>query len=65
MIRTIKPKEAMERLMPVTSIPWFDEKAMSAILSFCEELVFHVPAYELHFRPDSEVVDFLEKFVSV
>jgi hypothetical protein len=64
MIKDIKPKEAIERLMPVTSIPWYDEKKMSAILSFCEDLVFNVPAHELHFRPDSKVVDFLEKFVS-
>ena len=64
MIKEIKPKEAIERLMPVTSIPWYDEKTMSDILSFCEDLVFNVPAYELYFKPDSEVVDFFEKFVS-
>ena len=63
-IKEIKPNEAIKRLMPVTSIPWYDEKIMSGILSFCEELVFNVPAYELHFKPDSEVVDFFEKFVS-
>lgn len=64
MIKEIKPNEAVKRLMPVTSIPWYDEKIMSGILSFCEELVFNVPAYELHFRPDNEVGDFFEKFVS-
>ena len=50
--------------MPITSIPWFDEKTMSGILSFCEDLILHVPAYELYFKPDTEVVDFLEKFIS-
>lgn len=64
MIKEIKPQKAVERLMPVTSIPWYDEKIMSDILSFCEDLVFNVPAYELYFRPDSEVVAFFEKFVS-
>jgi hypothetical protein len=64
MIREIKPREAIERLMPVTSIPWYDEKTMSDILSICEDLVFNVPAYDLHFKPDKEVVDYLEKFVS-
>ena len=64
MIKEIKPGEALERLMPVTSIPWYDEKIMSGSLSFCEDLVSHVAAYDLYFRPDSEVVDFIEKFVS-
>jgi hypothetical protein len=63
-LEKIKPAEAFEKLMPVTSIPWYDEKVMSDILSFCEDMVMNVPAYELHFRPDNEVVDFLEKFIS-
>jgi hypothetical protein len=64
LLKEVKPKEAVERLMPVTSIPWYDEKIMSDILSFCEDMVMNIPAYELCFRPDKEVVDFLEKFVS-
>jgi hypothetical protein len=63
-IKEIAGKKAIERLMPVTSIPWYDEKTMSGILSFCEDLVLNIPAYDLHFRPDKEVVDFFEKFVS-
>jgi hypothetical protein len=63
-IETITPREAFERLMPVTSIPWYDDKVMPAVLSFCEDLVLHLPVYELHFKPGSEVVDFFEKFVS-
>jgi hypothetical protein len=63
-IEKIKPSAAAERLMPIASIPWFDEKTMSGILSFCEDLILHVPAYELYFKPDTEVVDFLEKFIS-
>ncbi len=60
----IAPKEAFERLMPVTSIPWYDEKVMPDLLSFCEDLVMNVPAYDLHFRPGAEVVDLLEEFAS-
>jgi len=37
---------------------------MSNILSFCEDLVLHIPAYDLYFTPGIEVVDLLEKFVS-
>ena len=62
MIKEIKPKEAMEKLMPVTSIPWFDRDVMPQILNFCEELVSNIPAYQLYFKPDTEVADFLDKF---
>lgn len=63
-IKKLTPAEAAERLMPVTSIPWYDEEVMSNILSFCEDLVLHIPAYDLYFKPGIEVVDALEKFVS-
>jgi hypothetical protein len=64
MIKQILPKEAMEKLMPVTTIPWYDRDIMPDILASCDELVCSVPAYELSFRPGSAVVDFFEKFVS-
>lgn len=64
-IDKITLKEAFARLMPVTSIPWYDKKVMPDILSFCEDIVMNVPAYELHFRPDSEVVKFLEDFIAL
>jgi hypothetical protein len=63
-IEEITPTAAAERLMPIASVPWFDERTVSGILSFCEDLILHVPAYELSFRPDTEVVDLLEKFIS-
>ena len=50
--------------MPVTSIPWFDEKIVLSLLSFCEDVVSHVPAYELSFKPDIGVVNLFEEFVS-
>lgn len=63
-IKTIKPKKALERLFPVTSIPWYDRDVMPNVLDFCEDLVFNVPAYELDFKPSVEVVDVFEKFIS-
>jgi hypothetical protein len=63
-IKAITPAKAVEQLMPVTSIPWYDKEAMSGILSFCEDMVLKVPAYDLHFTPGGEIVDVLEKFVS-
>lgn len=62
MAKDLKPVEALKRLMPVTSIPWFDKDVMPQILNFCEELVSNVPAYELYFKPDKGVADFLAEF---
>jgi serine kinase of HPr protein (carbohydrate metabolism regulator) len=63
-IKEVSSREALNRLLPVASIPWYDEKPMSDILKTCEDLVCTIPAYELHFTPDSSVADFLEKFLA-
>ncbi|MEW6602761.1 MAG: hypothetical protein AB1499_17450, partial [Nitrospirota bacterium] len=60
----VNPGEAMKRLMPVISMPLYDREAVSGMLSFCEDIVSHVPAYELYFKPDGELFDFLEKTIS-
>jgi hypothetical protein len=64
LLRDLSRKEALERLLPLTSIPWYDRGVMTEILDFCDDLCLHVPAYELCFRPDGEVVNTLEEFVS-
>jgi hypothetical protein len=62
-IRKMSPSESAERLLPVTSVPWYDERALSPILSFCEDMVTHIPSYELSFKPDAGVVSLLKEFV--
>jgi len=62
-IRKISPAEAVERLMPVTSIPWYDETMMTKILTFCEELVSSCPSYDLFFRPDIDLQDTFKEFI--
>lgn len=63
-IEEIKPQKAMERLLPVVSIPWYDKDIMIKILDFCEDLISNVPVYELYFKPDIEVADVFKDFVS-
>ncbi len=63
-ITEISPREALNKLLPVISIPWFDPEIMQKILLFCEDLVSRVAAFELHFQPSFGVVEFLEEFVS-
>lgn len=63
-IEEISPQKALEKLLPVISIPWYDAITMNSILSFCEDLISSIPAYTLSFRPDREAVDVLESFIS-
>jgi hypothetical protein len=63
-IKKLTPKEALKRLLPVTSIPWYDREVMPKVLTICEDLILNVPTYELSFKPTVEVVDVFKKFVS-
>jgi hypothetical protein len=63
-MRDMTPQEALGKILPVASIPWYDREAIPDMLSFCEDLVFHVSAYELRFKPGLEVVDLFQDFVS-
>ena len=59
-VSQLEPRQALERLLKVTSIPWYDRDVMPEVLHFCEELITGVPLFELHFTPGLEVVGFLE-----
>jgi hypothetical protein len=61
-IKKIKPQEALEKLLQVTSIPWYDRDVMPKVLQFYDDLVANVPCFELHFTPGLEVVKCLEEF---
>ena len=63
-IKEINPQAALERLLPVISVPWYDQETFPKILVFCEELIYRVPAYAFQFEPTSEAVDAFEAFVS-
>lgn len=60
----ISKKEALERLLPVTSIPWYDQDIVDQQLAFCERLVSAVPTGEIHFKPGTQVGSLLENFLA-
>jgi hypothetical protein len=62
-IREIESGEAAKRLLSLATIPWFDPEMMTKTLNFCEDLISHVPSYDLLFTPDG-VVDIMEEFAS-
>jgi hypothetical protein len=59
-LEPISSGAAMERLLPVTSIPWFDTEYMTSALENVERWVAGVPAYMFHFTPDEGAVRMLE-----
>jgi hypothetical protein len=63
-VEKIDPRQALELLLPVTSIPWYDPEVLDKVLHFCDDLTSSVPVYHLFFKPGSEVTDVFEKFVS-
>jgi hypothetical protein len=59
-IKQLEPRQALDNLLKVTSIPWYDRDVMPEVLRFCEDLITHAPLFELHFTPGLEAVRFLE-----
>jgi hypothetical protein len=56
-IKKISAAEAVGRLLPAVSIPWYDRRAADMILFFCDELLSAVPLYEISFRPGPEAAE--------
>ena len=61
-LASMAPGKAVERLMPVTSIPWYDAETVCHALDRCDALVAEVPAHDFHFPPTPEAVRTLETF---
>lgn len=51
--------DTVARLLPVTSVPWFDDELMTPALKTVEEIAENVPAYNLHFTKTSDTPQFI------
>jgi hypothetical protein len=58
-LEPLSPKEALDQLLPITSILWHDTQRSAEALSTCASLLDRVPAYRLHFRDTPDVASFL------
>ena len=56
--------QALERLLPVVSIPWFDPELLPAALGVCEQVAMGLPAYDFFFTPDKRAVEPLHKLLA-
>jgi hypothetical protein len=61
--KRIPTAAALEKLLPLVSVPWFDKTVMPHVLTFCEELISATPCYELLFKPDNSVLETLDAMV--
>ena len=52
-LRSLKPEEVLQRLLPVASIPWYESGLTEKALNLCEFLIERYPAYELSFHPQA------------
>jgi hypothetical protein len=56
--------DAVARMLPVTSVPWFDEELMAGTLKTLEAVAQMVPAYDLHFTKTAETADFIANMLT-
>jgi hypothetical protein len=62
-LQPITPREAAAQLLPTTSIPWFDETAMTGCLATLDRLVRDTPAFNLQFSLDGGVADLIDRLI--
>jgi len=60
-ITQLSGKQAIEKLLPVVSVPWYDKDVLAPIMATCEAIVSKVPVYDFGFTPTDDAVAFLEK----
>jgi len=63
-IEPLDSATAADRLLPVTSIPWYDPDTAAPIIGFTRDLAAGIPAFAFHFVPEPSAVDCLTDFLS-
>jgi hypothetical protein len=63
-VRPLSVDQAVQRLLRVSSVPWYDRERVNKYLKLCDQLLTEVPIYELCFKPDVQVLDVLEECTS-
>ncbi|MCU0237535.1 MAG: hypothetical protein MUC72_10685 [Acidobacteria bacterium] len=58
----LAPDAALDRLLPLLSIPWYDAGPMARIIAFAKKVAAAVPCYEFSFIPDPAAVVFFREF---
>lgn len=56
-LRELTPAAALQRLLPVATLPWFDKTGIGRALDACALLIANVPCYELWFTPCRQSIE--------
>jgi hypothetical protein len=62
-MKKLAAADALDRLLPVVSVPWYDPETATPIVAFAKRLASEVPAYEMSFTPERPAVDFFWQFL--
>jgi len=55
--RRLSSTEALRRLLPVASIPWYDDLVLPGVLDFCGDIVKHTTNFDLRFTLDGRLTE--------
>jgi len=56
--------ESLKKIMPVISLPWYDEKILSGYLDTCGAILEQTPTFVLSFTPAPESVEEIKKILA-
>ena len=62
-IKSLSPIESIRRLMPVLTVPWYDEVRVIKMMDFCDHLLRSVPVFSLTFTKNTALIDQLLAFL--
>jgi hypothetical protein len=62
-VQPLTPDQALERLLPVASIPWYDENHLPGVLDFCDDLLQSTSVFDLQFTLENKLMDTLADFL--
>jgi len=57
--RRLSQADALKRLLPVASIPWYDDQVLPQVLDFCGDIVKHTTNFDLQFTLDGRLTETL------
>jgi hypothetical protein len=61
-IEKLAAGKALEKLLPLVSIPWYDPDTAAPLIAFAKRLASRIPAYEMNFTPERTAVEHFWKF---
>jgi len=63
-METIDRRTAIEKLIPVVSIPWYRAGMVADCLDVCDHLMNRAPLFEMEFTPDERAADVFKRFAA-